>query len=282
MVAAAAATTTTTTAQTKSNLIKRNRFVVEDNPNQVASIPFTTHFVTSYLGDQSETLKHERILEEQLIRDFELMGNEVELVDDSHRLTSGGSISAGELAPSERRLAGGPDGRRLVAVNSSGQEEQEEESRRVAGEGDNYLEQFIQRDKEDKQRAGRRARPLAEALAQSGSTLGQALRMDVEGEFWPCFRSTSCSQPAQFAPVCMSCPSQSRFGSVRRKCAQRKCVSENQCRPAWLLLLSWAPPLSVAQTAAENLIESQGAATGLGALGAAEAVGARACFWFWL
>lgn len=39
------------------------------------------------MGDETETLKHEKILEEQLIKDFELMGNKLELVDDSsHRI----------------------------------------------------------------------------------------------------------------------------------------------------------------------------------------------------
>lgn len=41
--------------------------------------------MTNYLSDEIETLKHEKILEEQLIKDFELMGSELELVDDSHQ-----------------------------------------------------------------------------------------------------------------------------------------------------------------------------------------------------
>lgn len=44
-----------------------------------------TYFVTNYMGDKNETLKHERLLEEQLIKDLELMGSELELVDDSSR-----------------------------------------------------------------------------------------------------------------------------------------------------------------------------------------------------
>ena len=59
---------------------------MEPNQNRINSIPFETYFVTNFIGDEIETLKHERILEEQLIRDFELMGNEVELVDDSNRV----------------------------------------------------------------------------------------------------------------------------------------------------------------------------------------------------
>lgn len=58
---------------------------MEDNPNEISGVPFVTHFVTNYLGDKNETLKHERILEEQLIKDLELMGSELELVDDCKR-----------------------------------------------------------------------------------------------------------------------------------------------------------------------------------------------------
>lgn len=60
--------------------------MVEDNPAQISGIPFVTYFVTNYLGDETETLKHEKILEEQLIKDFELMGNKLELVDDSYNV----------------------------------------------------------------------------------------------------------------------------------------------------------------------------------------------------
>lgn len=59
--------------------------------------------MTNYLSDEKETLKHEKILEEQLIKDFELMGNEVELVDDSyHQRASGAQPQAapGCLRPS--------------------------------------------------------------------------------------------------------------------------------------------------------------------------------------
>lgn len=57
---------------------------MEDNPNQIAGFPFATYFVTDYLKDELETIAHKKILEEQLLKDLELMGNEVELVDDSH------------------------------------------------------------------------------------------------------------------------------------------------------------------------------------------------------
>lgn len=63
--------------------------MIEDNPNQTSGkIPFVTYFVTNYLGDKTETAKHERILEEQLIKDFELMGDQLELVDDYQQLYS--------------------------------------------------------------------------------------------------------------------------------------------------------------------------------------------------
>lgn len=64
------------------NLIYRDRFVIEDNPNELGGIPFRTYFVTDYMGDQRETREHEKILEEQLIKDLELMGQELELVDE--------------------------------------------------------------------------------------------------------------------------------------------------------------------------------------------------------
>lgn len=64
------------------NLVNRDRFVIEANPNQISGIPFVTHFVTNYLGDETETMKHEKILEEQLIKDYELMGEQLELVDE--------------------------------------------------------------------------------------------------------------------------------------------------------------------------------------------------------
>ena len=93
---------------THRNLIKRDRFVVEDNPNQINAIPFVTYFVTNYLGDETETLKHEKFLEEQLIKDFELMGNKLELVDDSYEqlfARSSGQTTPPKLAAARRQSA---------------------------------------------------------------------------------------------------------------------------------------------------------------------------------
>lgn len=57
--------------------------MLEDNPNEIPGFPFKTYFVTNYIGDEVETLKYKKILEEQLVKDLELMGQEVEFVDDS-------------------------------------------------------------------------------------------------------------------------------------------------------------------------------------------------------
>lgn len=95
------------------NLTKRERFVIEPNQRELPNIPFKTHFVTDYLSDEGELLQHERILEEQLIKDFELMGNEVELVDDSTRfaqLAGAGNEFMG------RRAAAKANSRELAAT----------------------------------------------------------------------------------------------------------------------------------------------------------------------
>lgn len=77
------------------NLVNRDRFVIEDNPNQISGIPFVTYFVTNYMGDKTETLKHEKILEEQLIKDFELMGDQLELIDEYQQLYSTSNSASG-------------------------------------------------------------------------------------------------------------------------------------------------------------------------------------------
>lgn len=84
----------------RRNLIKRDRFVIEDNPNQLSGFPYKTYFVTNYLSDKGELQKHERILEEQLIKDFEMMGNEVELVEDSSRRAQHHQIQSPKLMAS--------------------------------------------------------------------------------------------------------------------------------------------------------------------------------------
>lgn len=44
--------------------------------------------MTDYLRDEHEKAKYEKFLQEQLIKDFELMGNELELVDDNNNSSS--------------------------------------------------------------------------------------------------------------------------------------------------------------------------------------------------
>jgi len=87
------------------NLVQRDRFVIEANENEINSIPFRTYFVTNFIGDEIETLKHEKILEEQLLRDFELMGNEVELVDDSSRSVASTTVSTTTAASATTNTA---------------------------------------------------------------------------------------------------------------------------------------------------------------------------------
>lgn len=78
---------------------------MESNQNQPDSVPFKTYFVTDYIGDKTETLEQEKILEEQLIRDLELMGSEVELVDDSHRTTNVAPTSNSNINKHQQQVA---------------------------------------------------------------------------------------------------------------------------------------------------------------------------------
>lgn len=63
--------------------------MVEKNERQetLTNFPFETYFVTSYIADEYEAKQHEDTLKEQLLKDFELMGNdELDLVDSSYHL----------------------------------------------------------------------------------------------------------------------------------------------------------------------------------------------------
>lgn len=75
------------------SLINRDQFVIEENPKRESSFkfPFATHLVTGYHHeDERELLRQEKLLREQLARDFQLMGrDELQLVDSSYNLYCG-------------------------------------------------------------------------------------------------------------------------------------------------------------------------------------------------
>lgn len=76
---------------------------MEKNEQELAGFPYSTYFVTSYLADDLEAQEHEKILKEQLLKDFESMGDdELDLVDTSYHLHAKHFARKAQIAVNER------------------------------------------------------------------------------------------------------------------------------------------------------------------------------------
>lgn len=165
------------------NLIKRDQFVVEDNPIEINSVPFPTYFVTDYLADANETRTRERQLEEQLVRDLQLMGgSELALVDDVEQSAE----SQSTRAPGDELDDGGP------ARDKAGATAQEVAPSRApasaAGAGARSAasaDQAANTSAPSEQRAAaptHRRPPMLKRITSLASAPPDSVRMNVEGK----------------------------------------------------------------------------------------------------